>query len=357
MNTDGYLLIPTPDEVCQLLQMREMTNETKVVLKGWRERFYPECHCPEEQQQPTPQGEQTSEQNDPLTPPRRTDPPAGMPEMQPLAQAQAGTKASKEELEKKYNLTAVATKALPVENAKVVCENVEIVLCKTKDNKRQIWLHSKANKEYTLQIGTCLGQGGNGQFQSLVSDALPEVKKAFAWRFTRITSHKRDSAELANGYLIYHGSGVPASGAKITPQALYDIEKTLGNNVTLYGHAITRGGKTKVTITPAATPVVWIPNFSSEKTDESFSVYSLGHWLPSLESDASSGGGKFQGYHRPVFEVQGSQKPPAAGAAASSGALWHLQPNPNPSANALHIFTSKTVDLQAHEYMALHEPM
>ena len=190
-----------------------------------------------------------------------------------------------------------------------------------------------------------------------MSDALPEVKKACAWRFTRITSHKRDSAELANGYLIYHGSGVPASGAKITPQALYDIEKTLGNNVTLYGHAITRGGKTKVTITPAATPVVWIPNFSSEKTDESFSVYSFGHWLPTFESDASSGGGKFQGYHRPVFEVQGNQKPPAAGAAASAGALWQLQPNPNPSANALHIFTSKKVDFQAHEYMALHEPM
>ena len=69
------------------------------LLKCWRERFYPECHCPEEQQQQMPQGEQTSEQNDPLTPPRRTDPPAGMPEMQPLAQAQAGTKASKEELE------------------------------------------------------------------------------------------------------------------------------------------------------------------------------------------------------------------------------------------------------------------
>ena len=32
--------------------------------------------------------------------------------MQPLAQAQAGTTASKEELENKYNLTAVATKAV-----------------------------------------------------------------------------------------------------------------------------------------------------------------------------------------------------------------------------------------------------
>ena len=98
MNTDGYLLIPTPDEVRQLLEMREMTDETKVVLQGWRARFYPECHCPEEQQQPTPQGEQTSEQNDPLTPPRRTDPSARMPEMQPLAQA--GTKVNKEKLEK-----------------------------------------------------------------------------------------------------------------------------------------------------------------------------------------------------------------------------------------------------------------
>ena len=64
--------------------------------------------------------------------------------------AQAGTKASKEEFEDKYTLTAVATQAIPVENAKVVCENVEIVLCKTKDNKRQIWFHSKANKEYTM---------------------------------------------------------------------------------------------------------------------------------------------------------------------------------------------------------------
>ena len=68
--------------------------------------------------------------------------------------AQAGAEASKERLENKYYLTAVATKALPVKNAKDVCDNVEFVLCKTKDNKRQIWLHSKANKEYTLQIET-----------------------------------------------------------------------------------------------------------------------------------------------------------------------------------------------------------
>ena len=70
---------------------------------------------------------------------------------------------------------------------------------------------------------------------------------------------------MANGYLIYHGYVVPAVGGNVAPQCLSDLEKTLGNNVTLYGHAISRGGKTKVIITPAATPVVWTPNFSREK--------------------------------------------------------------------------------------------
>ena len=81
----------------------------------------------------------------------------------------------------------------------------------------------------------------------------------------------------------------------------------------------------------------------------------LGNWLQSLESDASSGGRQFQGYHRPACEVQGSQKPLAAGAVASLGTLWNFQPNPQPSANALHTFTSKKVDFGPHEYMALHE--
>ena len=105
--------------------MTDMTNETAALLNGWRERFHPECPCPEEQQQPTQQPTPQGEQNDPPPPPRTgaTDPPAGLP-VQPLAQA--GTKASKEELENKYNLTAVATKALPVDNARVVCGNVEI---------------------------------------------------------------------------------------------------------------------------------------------------------------------------------------------------------------------------------------
>ena len=126
---------------------------------------------------------------------------------------------------------------------------------------------------------------------------------------------------MANWYLIYHGYVVPAVGGHVAPQCLSDLEKTLGNNVTLYGHVITRWGKTKVTITPAATPVVWNPIFGSERLTRALAWTLLGNWLPLLESDASSEGGKFQGYHRPVFEVQGSQKPPAAGAVAGSGTL------------------------------------
>ena len=40
---------------------------------------------------------------------------------------------------------------------------------------------------------------------------------------------------------------------------LSDVEKEIGNNLTLYVHAITRGGA-KVTITPSPTPVVWLPH-------------------------------------------------------------------------------------------------
>ena len=40
---------------------------------------------------------------------------------------------------------------------------------------------------------------------------------------------------------------------------LSDVEKEIGNNLTLYAHAITRGGA-KVTITPSPTPVVWLPH-------------------------------------------------------------------------------------------------
>ena len=153
--------------------------------------------------------------------------------------------------------------------------------------------------------------------------------------------------------MLYHHT-IPVSDGKLQPQCLDAIEKVLGNNVTLYAHGITRGGKTKVTITPAATPVAWIPNFGDAKKEDAFGWKNLGQWLPSLETEASSGGGKFLGYHRPVFEVQGTQKPPPAGQAAGSTSSWSLQPNPAPGANALHIFTSKKLEMAAHEYMAMH---
>ena len=40
---------------------------------------------------------------------------------------------------------------------------------------------------------------------------------------------------------------------------LSDVEKDTCTSLTLYAHAITRGGA-KVTITPSPTPVVWLPH-------------------------------------------------------------------------------------------------
>ena len=87
------MLIPTPDEVGQTLQATELSKEAEVSLNEWRERF-PRPVEQEPTQQPTPQEEQNGPP--PLT--DATDPPARMPGMQPLAQA--GTKASKEQLDR-----------------------------------------------------------------------------------------------------------------------------------------------------------------------------------------------------------------------------------------------------------------
>ena len=68
---------------------------------------------------------------------------------------------------------------------------------------------------------------------------------------------KKDTAELANGFIIFNKDGTPEVKPKCV--LLSDVEKEIGNNLTLYAHAITRGGA-KVTITPSPTPVVWLPH-------------------------------------------------------------------------------------------------
>ena len=118
---------------------------------------------------------------------------------------------------------------------------------------------NKFNKKLVLGIGTFLGQGGPGSFINLVNTAVGPMKAQYSWRYIRLTGHKKDIAELANGYMVLNRDGMPLSANhKPTMRCLSDIEAELGNNVTVWGHAVTRGG-TKVTITPSPSPITWAP--------------------------------------------------------------------------------------------------
>ena len=90
---------------------------------------------------------------------------------------------------------------------------------------------------------------------------------------------------------------------------LSDVEKEIGNNLTLYAHAITRGGP-KVTITPSPTPVVWLPHAPAVGGEGSagvanFEAATLGQFLRSHED--TTGVPKCKGLARPVFEMKASQ--------------------------------------------------
>ena len=239
----------------------------------------------------------------------------------------------------------------------------EITLCLTEvpaaDGAQKVWrvwLHNKASKNVVLQANTYLGQGGPGKFQSLVLHNLLEHQKDFAWRFTRITAYKKDNAELANGYMIFNKGTTPLEG-KPKLMLLADVEADLGNNVTLYGHAITRGGS-KVTITPSPSSVVWLPLAvdGSQQADggegggfgvAQFEAANLGQFLRSHE-DTTTSVPKCKGLVRPVFEMriqqpQQGQQPQPVGHA--------LQPHAGRS--AVWIMTVKKIEIPAKGFVLL----
>ena len=138
----------------------------------------------------------------------------------------------------------------PVQAA--IYKKIEMVLTATKPgdqpNGHRTWLHNLTDSDASLSPGTYLGEGGAGTFISVATHPLSEDQKPYAWRFTRVTSHKRDSAETGNAYMSYipDATAPPADGGKPKLHTLEDIEKELGSQLALYGHAVNRGsGKNK----------------------------------------------------------------------------------------------------------------
>ena len=137
--------------------------------------------------------------------------------------------------------------------------------------------------------------------------------------------------------MIFNKAGTPLEG-KQKCVLLSDVEKEIGNNLTLYAHAITRGGN-KVTITPSPTPVVWLPHAPAVGGEGSgsgvanFEAATLGQFLRSHED--TTGVPKCKGLARPVFEMTCSQ------ASQGSQGAYALMPGAAPGRSALWLFTTK----------------
>ena len=354
LDADGRLIIPTEDEVCRACPVQLPENAGKK-LQGWRVEFprpVVASPAPVPVAAPAPGGGSN---------------PAPDPSAAPGCGAlvTVGLKCSGDDVVAKYKHKVLKAAALPTENTKSASD-VELVLtdsqCLTAPGQsltapadRRVWLKNKSSADTTcLQVGTYLGRGGHGSFISEVNETIRPEALPFSWRYTRITSHKRDTAETANGFLVF-GPTALTSGKKPNLMCLGDIEKEQARTLNLYGHGVTRGGRTKVSITPAATPITWIASMGAHREDDKFSADALAQWLPAMEGERSAGGGKFSGYHRCAFKVDVSlNTPTGAAAAVAQGAPQTLEPSANPNANSLHIFLSKKVELGPGEWFAMH---
>jgi len=209
-----------------------------------------------------------------------------------------------------------------------------------------------------MAVGTYLGQGGPGSFVNLSNAVVDSAKLEFSWRFTRLTGHHKDNAQLANGYMVLNKDGKPLSQqSKPTLSCLSDIEKELGNNVTVWGHAITRGGN-KVIMNPSPSPVAWVPsspavggNFeggedsSGSQGGTVFGTATLGQFLRSHEDVSTVP--KCTGLVRPIFEMKTLTQ--------NSGgrAVYSIQPGAPSGQSALWLFTSKKIELPPGAFVAL----
>ena len=267
---------------CQALSPVPLNPEHLNTFSAWRKEF----PRPEPVAQPKPNPDPTSviDSNDVV--------------------AKVGSNATADELSTSFKHEIIKEVDLPPGGSAAASH---IKLCLTAavgaNKTKHVWLHNASDKVVSLPPGTFLGRGGPGNFLSLVKDTVPEERLPFSWRYTRLTGYNKDNAQLANGYMIFNKAGTPLHLGEHKMVCFSDIETVMGNNLTQYGHAITRGG-TKVTMTPSVSPVVWVPSApavggESSPAPPDFSADTLGAFLPS--HDCTSGVPKYAGMVRGVF--------------------------------------------------------
>ena len=239
LNSDGYLIIPTKEEIARACPV-SLNGDQDNQFESWRSEFPRDAPAPAVGTTEAVEANGNGVGNSPNIEPGSATP--------PLA---PGTKADSEgDLKAKFGDEILCQKHLPDSGAQsvksVALRGVTLCLTATPtavgaQKTLRVWLHNKASQNASVPAGALIGQGGQGTFVSLVTQNIEDDKKDFAWRYTRITGFKKDNAELANGFMIFNKTGTPLEGhPKLV--LLHEVEGELGNNLTLYGHAITRWG-------------------------------------------------------------------------------------------------------------------
>ena len=351
LDPEGHLLIPTADEIsksCPVALSGDQVDE----FAAWRLEF--------PRPEPTANNSQENKEQEGVDQPAVGG--AAPKPTNPESKLRPGTTAGSIQDLSKYGDKIQTERPLP-EGAAASCAHLKLVHTQVDAavgaNKiNRVWIRNEMNKQINVAAGTIVGKGGTGTFVSLVSTALPDDKLQYCWRYTRFAAYKKDNAELANGYMVFNKTGQSLTG-KPKFMLLAEIEADIGNNVTVYGHAITRGG-TKVTITPSPSPVVWAPSApavgGADSQTPAFSTDALGQYLKSYED--VSGVPKCTGLVRPVFEMKPVQQAQNAGSSSSSsspapGSGYVLQPGAPPGHSALWLATSKKIEVPANGFVFL----
>ena len=346
LDSEGHLIIPTADEISRSCPVGLNTEQLEFFAQ-WRKEF----PRPKKTEQPQPTATNPN--------PAVGGDPSGGGDDAAATVAKVGSQATADELSTVFKHEIIKEVDLP---AGGVAAATHIKLCLTAAvgavSTKLVWFHNSHAKSVSVPAGTFLGRGGPGSFVCLVKQKVADEKLPFCWRFTRLTGFKKDNAELSNGHMIFNKAGNPLPLAKQKLMCLSDIEAEIGNNVTVYGHAITRGG-TKVTITPSPSPVVWVPHAPAVGGEggaaaPDFSADTLGAFLPS--HDDTSGVPKYTGLVRGVFETRvkaGGGPNPGESAGSSSGAKYHIEPGAPPGQSPLWILLLKKVEVPANGFVCV----
>ena len=346
MNSLGLLILPNDEELSQACP-HPLPEEFTQELGQWRAEF------------PRPQQEETAS-----TPRVEDADPAnggGAPADGGTQKNLAGTvKVNEEAIEKDLKEKIVKKTDLPATGAKSMALEYGLAHNESAGYYR-VWIHNRSTRDVSTGVGFYLGAGGPGTFLSLARDTPTEAQKLHMYRWTRYTSCKQDKAEMGNAYMILNKDGVvPADGGKPKLCNFEELEQEFGTGIQLYGHAITRGGRGKTTLTPAPTPVAWTPTLGEEQTIAKLSCKTLGQFTHSME-DASGSVPKLMGYLRPVFEVipkaTDSGVPKAKAKAAPPGPSAYntvIRPNAGSGQDSVHLFSSKKIEIPAGAWFALH---